>query len=157
MCSQRLQDLNTRIRGRTRLILGNVSIDDYELKIHRLLRNSKYKTEILNFEQGKFFYVARDSIIKFPKYSTLEKPYEFKPSKIPETIQEKPTMKVNIKKPTIKQRLNYWWERFVSFPIPPASKKPTTQTVYAEDEEAEESDTYLVAEDEEEESESLFW
>lgn len=79
MCSQRLQDLNTRIRGRVRLLLGNVSLDDYELKVRRLLRNSAYRTEILNFERGTFLYTATDSVIKFPKFSTTEKPYEIRP------------------------------------------------------------------------------
>ena len=78
MCSQRLQDLNTRIRGRTRLMLGNVSLDDYELKIMRLLRHSKYKKEILEFPRGTFLYTAQDEIIKFPKFETTEKPYEVK-------------------------------------------------------------------------------
>ncbi len=76
MCSQRLQDLNTKIRGRTRLMLGNVSLDDYELKVRRLLRNSKHKTDILNFERGTFLYSATDKIIKFPLFETTEKPYE---------------------------------------------------------------------------------
>lgn len=79
MCSQRLQDLNTRIRGRVRLLLGNVSLDDYELKVRRLLRNSAYRTEILDFERGTFLYTATDSIVKFPKFTISEKPYEIRP------------------------------------------------------------------------------
>jgi len=87
MCSQRLQDLNTKIRGRTRLMLGNVSIDDYELKVRRLLRNSAYKTEILSFERGQFLYVATDKVIKFPKFETeniLDKPWEIQPQTKPQ-------------------------------------------------------------------------
>jgi len=95
MCSQRLQDLNTKIRGRTRLMLGNVSLDDYELKVRRLLRNSKYKTEILNFERGTFLYTANDSVIKFPKFATTEKPFEIKPK-----------IKVKPLKPQKKRRFN---------------------------------------------------
>jgi len=87
MCSQRLQDLNTKIRGRTRLMLGNVSLDDYELKVRRLLRNSKYRTEILEFERGTFLYTATDKIIKFPKFETeniLDKPWEIQPQTNPQ-------------------------------------------------------------------------
>ena len=92
MCSQRLQDLNTKIRGRTRLMLGNVSIDDYELKIRRLLRNSKYRTEILNFNRGEFLYVASDSVIKFPKFENkdiLAKPWEIQPTSKPKPHKKK--------------------------------------------------------------------
>jgi hypothetical protein len=77
LASQRLQDLNTKIRGRTRLLLGQVSIDDWELKIRRLLRNSKYKTEILEFERGLFLYTANDSLVKFPKFEANGKPYRW--------------------------------------------------------------------------------
>lgn len=79
LASQRLQDLNTKIRGRTRLLIGQVSIDDWELKIRRLLRNSKYRTDILTFEIGKFLYVAKDLTLKFPKFEPNGKPFEFKP------------------------------------------------------------------------------
>lgn len=141
MCSQRLQDLNTKIRGRTRLMLGNVSLDDYELKVRRLLRNSKHRTEILNFERGTFLYTATDTIIKFPKFETQEKPYElvYKP-KQPELTEEKIKLKRQVRKPTLKERLKYWWERFVNFPIPPTSKKPTNQVVYTEDNEEDETE-----------------
>ena len=77
LASQRLQDLNTKIRGRTRLLLGQVSIDDWELKIRRLLRNSAYKTEILEFERGLFLYTANDSLVKFPKFEPNGAPYRW--------------------------------------------------------------------------------
>jgi hypothetical protein len=83
LASQRLQDLNTKIRGRTRLLIGQVSLDDWELKIRRLLRKSKYKTEILEFERGKFLYTATDSVIKMPKFSAIGKPYEWKATEQP--------------------------------------------------------------------------
>jgi hypothetical protein len=94
LASQRLQDLNTKIRGRTRLLLGQVSIDDWELKIRRLLRNSKYKTEILNFERGKFLYTANDTLIQFPKFEANGKPYQWQKPKPKET--EKPQKKRGI-------------------------------------------------------------
>lgn len=76
MCSQRLQDVNTKIRGRTKLLIGNVNLDDWELKISRLLRNSRYRKEVLNFEVGEFVYPARDSVIRFDKFQQHGKPYE---------------------------------------------------------------------------------
>jgi len=94
LASQRLQDLNTKIRGRTRLMLGNVSIDDYELKIRRLLRHSNYRKEILKFERGLFLYVAKDHKIKFPRFTQNGKPYEYFP--IIEKPQPKPQKKKGI-------------------------------------------------------------
>jgi len=93
LASQRLQDLNTKIRGRTRLLLGRVSLDDFELKIRRLLRNSKYKKAILEFERGLFLYCANDMLVKFPKFSAIGKPYEFdttaKPTPQPQQQRQK--------------------------------------------------------------------
>jgi hypothetical protein len=86
LASQRLQDLNTKIRGRTRLLIGQISLDDYELKIRRLLRNSEYKTEILTFERGKFLYPATDSVIKMPLFESNGKPWEYVPQ-----IAQQPT------------------------------------------------------------------
>ena len=91
MASQRLQDLNTRIRGRTRLMLGRVSQDDYELKIYRILRHSKYRKEILEFEKGEFLFVATDTKIKFPLLPQQKyKPFEInKPSPNPKPKTKK--------------------------------------------------------------------
>jgi hypothetical protein len=83
LASQRLQDLNTKIRGRTRLLIGQVSLDDWELKIRRLLRNSKYKTEILEFERGKFLYTATDTVIQIPKFESNGQPFEWKATEQP--------------------------------------------------------------------------
>jgi len=102
LASQRLQDLNTKIRGRTRLMLGNVSIDDYELKIRRLLRHSKYRKQILKFERGLFLYVAKDNTIKFQKFERNGKPYEYIP--IIEKPKSKPQKKGIIRR--IKDVLN---------------------------------------------------
>lgn len=76
MASQRLQDLNTKIRARARLLIGRVSLDDYELKISRLLRHSQYRREVLEFEVGKFLYPAKNSLIRFDKFRQHGKPYE---------------------------------------------------------------------------------
>jgi len=75
LCSQRLQDLNTKIRGRTRLLIGQVSLDDYELKIRRLLRHSQHREAILTLDRGKFLYTALDLIVSFPKWQAIGKPY----------------------------------------------------------------------------------
>ncbi len=88
LASQRLQDLNTKIRGRTRLLLGHVSLDDYELKVRRLLRNSKYKTDILKFRRGEFLNAENDAVIQFPRFHAKGKPYQW--TQKPKTETEKP-------------------------------------------------------------------
>jgi len=94
LASQRLQDLNTKIRGRTRLLLGNPSLDDYELKIRRILRHSRFKKEILNFGVGEFLYCPKDLKVKFPLFQQQGKPYEISiDSLIP---KPKPKPKPNI-------------------------------------------------------------
>jgi hypothetical protein len=89
LASQRLQDLNTKIRGRTRLLIGRVSLDDYELKIRRLLRNSKYKTDILQFERGVFLYKAKDTLIKMLKFQSNGAPKQWKPKPKPKPKKKK--------------------------------------------------------------------
>jgi hypothetical protein len=82
LCSQWLQDLNTKIRTRTRLLIGQVSLDDYSLKIRSLLRNSKFRDQILTLDVGQFLYTGNDSLIKFDKFEGTGKPYELqKPQK----------------------------------------------------------------------------
>jgi hypothetical protein len=81
LATQRLQDLNTKIRGRTRLLLGRVSLDDYELKVNRLLRHSKFRADILEFERGEFLNCADDKTIKFPRFKAIGKPYEWNMSR----------------------------------------------------------------------------
>ena len=77
LASQRLQDINTKIRGRCRLMLGNVSVDDWELKVKRLLKSSKYQEAILNFPRGKFVHAPTDTTYQFPKFKAVGKPYRW--------------------------------------------------------------------------------
>jgi hypothetical protein len=85
MCTQRMQDLNTKIRGRMRLLLGQVSLDDYELKVGKLVRHSKYKEKLLSFPRGTFLYTSTDTLILFPEYQSVGKPYLWS-NKQPETL-----------------------------------------------------------------------
>ena len=83
LASQRLQDLNTKIRGRTRLMVGRISLDDYELKIHRLLRHSKHKKDVLSLPKGVFLYTPLDTLISFPKFKQDGVPFQFKATPTP--------------------------------------------------------------------------
>lgn len=102
LASQRLQDLNTKIRGRTRLLLGNPSLDDYELKIRRILRHSKYRKKILTFQVGEFLYCPLDIKVKFPLFQQQGKPFKINIESLKQKPQKKP------KKSTIWKILNYF-------------------------------------------------
>ena len=91
MASQRLQDLNTKIRGRTRLMIGRINIDDYALKICRLLRHSKYKKEVLNLPKGVYVYAPLDSLISFSKFKQDSKPYQYRVKPLPKPQPKKKT------------------------------------------------------------------
>jgi len=122
LCTQRLQDLNTKIRGRTRLLIGQVSLDDYELKIRRLLRHSQHREQILTLVVGKFLYTALDLIVSFPKWQAIGKPYEWQPK------PEQPQKKLGI--------LRKWLIKhgFAKEPKPKAEPEPQSTTETDEDE-----------------------
>lgn len=153
LASQRLQDLNTKIRGRTRLLIGRIGIDDYELKIRRLLRHSQHRKDVLDLEIGSFLYPSLDTIIKFPKFEQKAQPYEYKPRK------PTPTPLQPIVAPTPKRHKKKGWLRRileVLFTEPqPTQTRRYTPTQDEEEDLGEEHS--LLAEDEEQESEALFW
>jgi len=144
LASQRLQDLNTKIRGRTRLMLRNISIDDWELKARRLLRHSKYQTEILKFPKGTFVYTPQDLKIHFPLFKQQGTPFvaETMPEKLPHPSQ---SFLKKLKK------------RFIAFFSPAKIPEKSSENVEEDEEEFGEEHAVLLAENEEEESESLFW
>lgn len=76
LATQRLVDLNTKIRGRTRLMIGRVNVDDFDLKINRLLRYTQHRSDILNLPIGQFLYVPQDKLIQFSKFQQIGKPYK---------------------------------------------------------------------------------
>ena len=105
LCSQRLQDLNTKIRARCRLLVGEISLDDYELKFERLLRHSKHREHVLHLPKGVFLYPKLDSLIGFPLFKQSGKPYAWKPK----PKQQKPIVQTT--KPKKKNFLSrfYTW------------------------------------------------
>jgi len=77
LASQRLQDVNARIRARTQLLIGKPSLDDWELKVRRLVRHTKHREEILELEKGAFLFTTTDEIVKFSKFETSTKAKEY--------------------------------------------------------------------------------
>lgn len=85
----RLQDLSPRIRSKCSLIFSRVSLDDFQLKIRNLLRNSKYRDEIIKLPKGQFIFPELDLKLTTEPFIQVGKPTEFKPNiPKPQTNQE---------------------------------------------------------------------
>lgn len=89
LASQRFTDLNPKIRNRTQLLISRINIDDYELRIHRLLRHSQYREKVLDLAKGEFLFTTTDKIVHFPKYESNSKPQEYKSKPKPQEPQAK--------------------------------------------------------------------
>ena len=139
LASQRMQDLNTKIRARTRLMLGRISLDDYELKIRRLLRHSKHRKDILHFNRGMWLYVSIDTRFKMPLLPEQQyKPYEImKPMK----KQLKP------------QKEGFLMQIYRKLGIQQKSKEEVYDYEKESEEESEEWDEWLTEEEEWQEEE----
>lgn len=90
--SQRLQEVSTKFRSKMDFLIGRTTLDDYELKVRRLLRHSKYREDVLNLPIGSFLWCPTDTIVKYGLFEQRGKPFnvttEYKP---------KPTFKDKIK------------------------------------------------------------
>ena len=94
----RLQDLSPKIRSKMSILLSRVSLDDYQLKVRNLLRNSKYRDDITELPKGKFIFPSLDLELRTKPFMQQGEPYEAKPqtAKQPE-------------KPNIIQRFVKWY------------------------------------------------
>jgi len=96
----RLQDLSPKIRAKMSIIMARVSLDDYQLKVRNLLRNSKYRNDIISLEKGKFVFPEDDTILETKPFVANGKLFEWIP-KIPEKPKPKSTW----------QLIKEWWNR----------------------------------------------
>lgn len=79
LITQRLQDISTYFRCRTSLAIGKIALDDWDLKVKRLLTPIQDKDRILKMPKGNFYFTSINDIIAFPIYQP-SKPTEFKQS-----------------------------------------------------------------------------
>jgi len=119
----RMQSLNAEIRAKMGLILSRCSLDDFDLKINRILRKSKYRNKILDFQIGDFLYTTTD--FKFHVQPFIQKgiPYLWQP-----TIKPKPQQKEISLLDAIKHLLHI---KRIPEPITrtmKATEKPITET-----------------------------
>lgn len=139
----RLQDLNPKIRTKMAIMLSQISLDDYQLKIRALLRNSAFKEEITRLPKGKFVYPSKDETLETRPFEQIGKPFELK---------EEPKPKAE-KKSALK-RLVTFYRTFVKRALEgnaesvESEEKPHYDTdLEGEDTESEESEDTLETED----------
>jgi hypothetical protein len=72
LISQRLQDLSTYFRCRTSLGIGKVNLDDFDLKLRRMLRPIGKDREVLDMPKGSFYFTAINDIIAFPEWKAQQ-------------------------------------------------------------------------------------
>jgi DNA polymerase III delta prime subunit len=82
----RLQDLSPKIRTKMSIVSSRVSLDDYQLKVRNLLRNSKYRDLITTLPKGKFVFPELDLMLSVQPFKQ-----EGKPQQLKQLIPEQPT------------------------------------------------------------------
>jgi hypothetical protein len=133
----RLQDLNPRIRSKMSIMMSKISLDDYQLKIRQLLRNSNFKNEITKLEKGKFLFPETDAILETTPFKQHGKPQEIR-------FQQQPEPK--------KSLIDKIAEKIFGKPKenPKEPKEINIKTVRLDNEEEEDSDVETMLEEEEE-------
>ena len=95
--SQRLQEVSTKFRSKMDFLVGRTTLDDYELKIRRMLRHSKHRQDVLSLEVGSFLWCPSDNLIEFPKFKQQGEPFEIT-GEFYEWMKPKRTLKDKIKR-----------------------------------------------------------
>jgi len=75
----RLQDLNPKIRSKMSILLSRISLDDYQLKIRALLRNSAYRDTITELPKGEFVFPETDQRLTVEPFTQQGTPYLWRP------------------------------------------------------------------------------
>jgi hypothetical protein len=118
----RLQSLSPKIRSTMSILCSRVSLDDYQLKVRSLLRNSEFRDIVCELPKGTFIFPELDLKLTTEPFKQNGLPYEVK-IKIPEPIKPK------------ESKLKKFIDWIVYFPL----KTPTQQQAQrANSEESEE-------------------
>jgi hypothetical protein len=128
----RLQDLSPKIRAKMSILLARVSLDDYQLKVRNLLRNSKYRTEITQLEKGKFVFPETDSVLETKPFTQDGKPFQWIPKEKPQEPQKPKGILAKIKAWYDKPLFGDFFKKY--------GYKPKPETSEDLDKEAEEED-----------------
>jgi len=74
----RLQSLSPKIRSTMSILCSRVSLDDYQLKVRNLLRNSEFKDVITELPKGQFVFPELDLLLTTEPFKQNGAPYEVK-------------------------------------------------------------------------------
>ncbi len=74
----RLQSLSPKIRSTMSILCSRVSLDDYQLKVRNLLRNSEYRDVITELPKGQFVFPELDLLLTTEPFKQVGAPYEVK-------------------------------------------------------------------------------
>ena len=153
--SQRLTEVNIKFRAKAyAYLIGCSSLTDYHNRLRSMLRHSQHKSQITKLERGNFLYTATDTIVKFPKFETIETPYELPIGFLKEKPKPKP-IKISLKEKLkrLAHQLVYGVEK------PRKGNRHTNRQDTDEDAQDEDlgAEHSLLASNEDEETESLFF
>jgi hypothetical protein len=156
--SQRLNDFSKTIRVKQTYCIGLIPEEDKTVAIRRLER--KYETDFSKLDARSWCFEGKT--FESPLWKQKHKPYQIN-KKIqqkyveqlqpPQQEETKPIMK---KKPTIKDKLKYYWSKFVNFPIPVNTPKITLSRAEIEDTE-ESTELNAIMAETDEEDEEFYW
>jgi len=71
----RLQDLSPKIRSKMSILLSRVSLDDYQLKVRMLLRNSEFRDIITELPKGTFVFPEMNLKLTTEPFKQIGTPY----------------------------------------------------------------------------------
>ena len=132
LITQRLQDLSTYFRCRTSLAIGKISLDDWDLKLGRMLKPIGCSKEILDMAIGNFYFSCINETVQFPKFET---------GKATEWIQKKPEVVKKKKDSVLKDMVKGVFNFIFSTPKPQKPRGQITKEQQKQiDEEAEDED-----------------
>lgn len=123
------------------ILVSRVSLDDYQLKVRNLLRNSAYRDQITQLEKGSFVYPELDLKLTVQPFQQEGTPYKWQPKQIPE--QPKPA-----KQPMIIKVLNWLTNNKQPEPIQQPTANNSEETGEEEDNENSQADGLMTLENE---------
>jgi hypothetical protein len=124
------------------ILLSRVSLDDYQLKVRNLLRNSEFRDVIMQLPKGNFVFPELDLMLTTEPFASNGKPYEWKQA---ETRQTKPQQP---RKKSLGKRLKEWLKRrFQIFEVQP--QEPSKEEPISEEDKESQEDGYIDRDEEE--------
>lgn len=114
----RLQNLSPKIRSTMSLLLSRVSLDDNQLKIRQLLRNSEFKNLITELPKGEFVFPELNLKLNTEPFMQIGKPYLWIQPEEPK--QQTPTFYKSV--PTSDKTKRTFWQKLFNLNLTPQTQ-----------------------------------